>query len=585
MKKLFFIFLLILGLIFPKTSSADGTWKIKNFHSDITIQQNGKIKVVEEITADFGTSEKHGIFRDIPYLYSDKTYTQVAVEQVFQDNLPIKYTITKSSGFVSLKIGNPNQTIKGSHKYQINYTANGVLRSFNDHDELYWNVTGNSWGVDIKNASANIYLEKEGLTRISCFEGVYGSSTVCGNKLKDLRSASFNATRALLPGEGLTIVAGFEKGLFPIVVLTPPKTFFEKLMSFPSLTTAGSVVVGGFLGMIYLWWRGGRDFWLGGIKGAFNRSAKEELKPIGGHEPIIVEYTPPEDLRPAIIGVLMDARADTLDVTSTIIDLANRGFLTIAEEPKKWLFGKVDYTLKKMGKGQNTLLSYEKELMDRLFDAREEIKISELKTTFYKDLVEVKKKLYQEVVARKLFKGSPEKIRTKYLIIGIVILIASIAAVVFFAANELVFLTDLAVGAVTFGILIIIWSPFMPRRTGLGREMYRRVKGYRLFIDRAESYKQQFFERKNIFTEILPYAIVFQLTKKFAKAMSDMGIKPEQPSWYLGTQTFNAATFSSAISNFSNSFSGAIASSPGGSGFSGGGGSGGGFGGGGGGSW
>lgn len=585
MKKLFFIFLIILGLILPTTCFADEGWKIENFHSDITIQQNGKIKVTEAITADFGEFEKHGIFRDIPYLYSDKTYTEVEIEEVLQDNLPAKYTITKTSGFVSIKIGDPNRTIEGLHKYKINYTANGILRSFSDHDELYWNVTGNDWGVDSKSASANIYLEKEGLINITCYEGAYGSKNKCENKLIDSKSASFKTTKALAPRQGLTIVASFKKGLFPIVVLTSPKTFFEKITSWPSLTTAGAVIAGGFLGIIYLWLRLGRDYWLGGIKNVFERGAREELKPISGHEAVIVEYTPPENLRPAIIGVIMDERADILDVTSTIIDLANRGFITIKEVPKKWIFGKVDYALKKTVKSQASLLSYERELMDRLFDEGAEVKISKLKTTFYKDLIEVKNKLYQEVIDRKFFRSNPEKIRIKYLIVGLAVLIGGATGVILFAALEIVLLTDFSIGAVTTVLFVIIASNFMPRRTGLGREMYRRIKGYRLFIERAESYKQQFFERKNIFTDVLPYTIVFGLTEKFAKALSTMGIKPEQPSWYYGSRTFNAGAFASEISNFSNSFGGAISSSPSGSGFSGGGGSGGGFGGGGGGSW
>ena len=97
--------------------------------------------------------------------------------------------------------------------------------------------------------------------------------------------------------------------------------------------------------------------------------------------------------------------------------------------------------------------------------------------------------------------------------------------------------------------------------------------------------KLLFFEKKNMFNEVLPYTIIFGLTGKFAKALKDMGLKPANPSWYHGTQAFNALYFSSSVNNFSNSLSTAISSAPKSSGFSGGGSSGGGFGGGGGGSW
>ena len=124
----------------------------------------------------------------------------------------------------------------------------------------------------------------------------------------------------------------------------------------------------------------------------------------------------------------------------------------------------------------------------------------------------------------------------------------------------------------------------MERKTACGREMFRRAQGYELFVSTVENHRQKFFENRNMFNEVMPYAIVFGLTEKFAKAFKDMGLEPKQPSWYSGTGTFNAVAFGSTMSSFSNSLSSAMASSPGGSGFSGGSSSGG-FGGGGGGSW
>lgn len=85
--------------------------------------------------------------------------------------------------------------------------------------------------------------------------------------------------------------------------------------------------------------------------------------------------------------------------------------------------------------------------------------------------------------------------------------------------------------------------------------------------------------------EVLPYAIVFGVTKKLAQAFEEMGIQTPEPNWYVGTHPFNAAVFASSIDSFSSSLSTAIASTPSSSGSGGGGFSGGGFGGGSGGSW
>ena len=104
----------------------------------------------------------------------------------------------------------------------------------------------------------------------------------------------------------------------------------------------------------------------------------------------------------------------------------------------------------------------------------------------------------------------------------------------------------------------------------------------------AETERQRFAERENIFSEYLPYAIVFGCVERWAKAFKDIDTSAQTSSWYVGNAPFNAGLMSSSLQGFSSNLGSAIAATPGssgGSGFSGGGGAGGGGGGGGGGSW
>src|SRR5438876_5156746 len=96
-----------------------------------------------------------------------------------------------------------------------------------------------------------------------------------------------------------------------------PKMFWEKLIARPSLVTILGIFIIG-VGTVYsLWYREGRDFWFAGnLFGT--KDEKGTIKPLGSHETISVEFTPPEKLRPAEIGVLMDERADTRDVVATL---------------------------------------------------------------------------------------------------------------------------------------------------------------------------------------------------------------------------------------------------------------------------
>lgn len=571
---------------FPKTVNADEGWVIDSFQSNISILQSGEVEIKENIDVDFKYLSKHGIYRDIPYVYEkdgEKTYTEIDVKNVQQNGNKAKYSVSRNDSYLRIKIGDPDSTITGVNNYEIDYVARGILRGFEDHDELYWNVTGNYWAVPITTTSASVSLPSGQVLKTACFQGYFGSTGECvsitGNP------ALFNSSEPLGESQGMTIVAGYEKGSVPLIVVEKPKTFWEKFVEWPSLTTLGIATLFGVGTIVLLWLKNGRDYWFG--QNIFGKNTDAGVvKPIGAHEALVVEYTPPENLRPAELGTLIDERADTLDVVSTIIDLATRGFLVISEIDKKWVFGKTDYELTKKAKDPSELLKYEKMLLDELFAGRDKVKMSDLKLKFYDELKKIKEELHNELISKKLFPTDPEKVRTKYYLAGFLMLFAGVFSMGFVLASEVIVLADLCFGLFISGIVTLAFARHMPRRTAYGRELYRRVRGYRMFIEKSEKHRQKFFEKKNMFNEVLPYAIMFGLTAKFAKAMEEMGLKSASTGWYVGTHPFNMGNFSSSMNSFSNSMTSAIASTPSSSGgFSGGGSSGGGFGGGGGGSW
>src|SRR5207248_181627 len=116
----------------------------------------------------------------------------------------------------------------------------------------------------------------------------------------------------------------------------------------------------------------------------------------------------------------------------------------------------------------------------------------------------------------------------------------------------------------------------------------QKTLGFRLYMNTAEKYRQQFAEKAEIFTQLLPYAIVFGCVSRWARAFEGIDTSASN-TWYVGNAPFQAAVLSSSLESMNANISSAIASSPPSSGssspFGGGGSSGGGGGGGGGGSW
>jgi uncharacterized membrane protein len=173
------------------------------------------------------------------------------------------------------------------------------------------------------------------------------------------------------------------------------------------------------------------------------------------------------------------------------------------------------------------------------------------------------------------------------LALGIVLEAIGIGVTILLAATTHAALLGLPI--IVAGFVLMIAAHWMPYRTARGYAVLRHVDGFRRFIEESEKQRAQFAERKNLFSEYLPYAVVFGATKKWANAFAGLGDEPpDTSSWYVSQHALNYAAFSGAISSFTVSSAGTLASSPstsGSSGFSGGGFSGGGGGGGGGGSW
>ncbi len=596
MRKLLNLALLLALAVLPARAFADEGWVIERFDVDIAIHKDGSFDVVEEIAVDFQGLEKHGIFREIPVLYeweADQSKLRSidinSVGVTDDRGAAIRWDVT-TDNYLRLKIGDPNRTISGKQVYRIAYTVRGMLNPFADHDELYWNATGDQWPVPIEEASVRVNVPGGRIDRVACYMGPVGSTERCGLAKVDRALATFAAGRTLGSGEGLTFVASIPKGTVTVAAPTlqdREKTVGDALELHPAyLVVAGGTFLFVVAFLFARWYEKGRDkrytsvYQLTGDEAEASAGAFQD-------ETIVVEYEPPDNLRPAEIGVVIDERADTTDVSATIIDLAARGYLNITELEKKGWFGKTDYKLTKLKPAEAELEGYEQTIFDGLFDSGDEVELSDLKNKFYKDLKEAKKELYSRSVKLKHFARSPEKVRSTYVMWGVGLLVIggglSVLLGMFSNAGIVGF------GAALGGIPVMLFAKAMPARTAKGREIYRRSLGFKKFIEVADKSRQEFYEQQGIFERYLPYAMMFGSVRKWAGVFEELGIEVPEPTYYHGNYTtFQAAAFASSFTGFSSSVGSVMASTPGGSGgsgFSGGGSSGGGGGGGGGGSW
>jgi hypothetical protein len=569
-------FLALLLLLLPAPSRAED-FSITSFRSVIEVRDDSSLRIAETIDTVFHR-QRHGLYRDIPFRYTDElgkeSFTPVRWISVRDaSGNPWKHKVERSGGFVRIRIGDPGRFVEGRQVYVIEYSVENAVLPFPDHDELYWNITGNGWDVPIGSVSAHVAVAAGDRTleiRTGCFTGPRGSREQACTISPDRNGATFVSTRACGAGEGMTVVLGWEKG-----ILRPASPW--KATAFRLNLSENWVFLAPLLTLAYMlvrWYRRGRDpSW---------------------SDPLVVAYGPPEEggrvLLPAEVGVLLDERLDPRDVTASVVNLAVKGHVTIEERVTPGLlFDRTDYVLKKAKGAGAELPPFERLLMERLFrEHGDEVSVSDLKQRFFRNIEDLKKSAFDELGRMKLFGANPLAVTEKYRIAGFAIFFAGVGIALLASKFGLVDGDSSGIAAFLSGVVVFLLAPYMPVKTVNGVKVVGAIRGFEEFLSRTEKDRLKRMNDANLFERCLPYAIALGVSERWAKAFE--GIWQEPPRWYVsrgGFDTFRPAAFHHSLDTALSSMAAAMQSSPrsGGSGFSGGGGSGGGGGGGGGGSW
>jgi len=572
----FFLSLLLLLLLLPAPSRAED-FSITSFRSDIEVRDDASLRITETIDTLFHR-RRHGLYRDIPFRYTDElgktSFTPVRVISVRDaSGNRWKHKVGRSGGFVRVRIGDPGKFVMGRQVYVIEYSVENAVLFFPDHDELYWNITGNGWAVPIGSVSSHLAVaagDRSLELRTRCYTGPRGSREQACTASPFSNGATFVSSRAFGPREGMTVVLGWEKG---VVRPVPP----WKMFAFRLNLSRNWVFLAPLLTFAYMlvrWYREGRDPSAAG--------------------PRVVTYGPPEDdgrpLLPAEMGVLLDERFDPRDITASVVNLAVKGRIMIEERVTEGLlFDKTGYVLKKAKEPGAELPPFERLLMERLFEGHgDEVSVSDLKQRFFRNIEDLKKSAFGELERMKLFGANPLAVTQKYRIAGFAIFLAGVGIALLASKIGLVEGNSAGIAAFLSGVVVFLFAPYMPVKTVKGVRKLREILGFEEFLSRTEKDRLELLADANLFERCLPYAIALGVSERWAKAFE--GIEQEPPRWYVsrgGFDTFRPAAFHHSLDTALSSMAAAMQSSPrsSGSGSSGGGGSGGGGGGGGGGSW
>lgn len=538
---------------------------LESFAATIEVEAAGALDVREELRFRFEGSW-NGVFRSIPVRYDLGGSThRVRLEVVSVRDVsgaPLRHEVDREGAYAVVKVWVPDARDTQA-SVVLHYRVRDALRFFENHDELYWNVTGNEWDVEIESASARVVLP-DGASgrRAAAYTGAYGERGGAASVTEIEEGFFFETTAPLAFREGLTVVVGWNPG----VVHRPDA--LERLVAkgfhlflLPLLS----------LGVMWkIWAARGRD------------PQRRAITP---------RYEPPDGLGPAEAGTLIDNRPDLRDLTASLVDLAVRGYLRIHEEAPEGLgklFGRERYAFERLRPSDDALRPHERALLADLFEKGDHVSTKDLEHSFYARLPGLKGAILDQLKALGHYDHRPDKVLHFWSGLGAMATVGGAVLLAGAAANWGMHPTVGGTAGALTGLPVLLFGLLMPARTVRGTRALEETKGFQEFLDRVESDRfRRMIEGPEQFEAFLPYAMAFGVAEQWARAFE--GIYDRAPEWYVSSRggAFRPLNLVSSLDSMSTRTGQSMASAPrssSGSGFSSGGGfSGGGFGGGGGG--
>lgn len=622
------------------TLSSIETEVITSYDSTVIVEKNGDLRVSEKIAVlAYGNSINHGIFRDFPTTYVGEFgfFQKVPFDVVsaYMDGRPVNYWTESIENGVRVYLGSKESLISyGPHTFEIDYTTSKQLGSFEDHDELFYNITGNGWSFGIEKASATVILpfisdsvKASGYTGYQNEKGKDFTAKVSTDAKSKTTTINYTVTRELYSKEGFTVFVTWNKGLVDFVPLSQFNLadFLANNWLFP----VGVVFFFGIFLFYYISWS------------LVGRDPKSKA--------IYPRFEISEKLTVGMIRYINNYSVDMKAITAAIVSIAVKGYWKISME-KKWF--SQQYTVTKTGGDPSVLTEDERILVGAiLLDGEASFTFEQ---TWY-ERIQLMKKSYIDHIQHVMGEGL---VKTNYLYLGIGLVFAGVYFFLMFLGLQSVspdgaFLAVLSIFTAAFGIsmliniffvrhvretssffsrfvgtiiavvlvgagvlsavaamktfplyIIVFWVAFfilmqvfgvaLKSRSQQGADYYEEIQGFKMFLSATEEQKIKMFGKKfpmtiETFEKYLPYAIALDIEPLWSQQFENVlkGISnTEGRYWYSGSSmNFASAGF---VSSFGSSMASTLSSSataPGssGGGFSGG--SGGGGGGGGGGGW
>lgn len=527
----------VLMLSLPGVTPADAQdrtvfWNRWDVNIDNVDTSNNHFDVTELYDVEFT-----GTFRFGSRVIELTNLTGITNITVAQNGRALQSGCNQTAGTYCVSRGSDGMTIayyffqpitNGSAKFTLAYTVDGALRSYPGGDQLWWSaIPSDHFGFGIGASTITLKLPEGFAPR----EGTDPVVTYGAPATVDVNGTTITATATRQIGgeENFELRAQYPHD--PNLVAPAWQGSFDQTRAFQDNVQPIINIVVFLLSIVIA---------IGGPLLIYMRYMTKGRDPKVG---VVPEYLsePPSNLSPAVVGTLIDERADVRDVMSIMIDLARRGYIVIEEEQTQGLLGigsSSTFTFKRTDKSTSDLKPYESRFMDNVFSGdRMERTLTSLQNKFYSVIPQIQNDLYDALISEGLFPEKPNAVRTRWSFIG-VLLLGLAAAAFFFGVGalaetygDILVCIPFAIGLV--GIVALITAQAMPAKTQKGAEEAAKWNAFLEYLRHLEKYGDVGSAAQH-FDEYLPYAVAFNLDHTWMQRFRNVP-NMSVPFWYYPT--------------------------------------------------
>ena len=521
--------LLLVTLFNPGSAAAQTkSFYWERFDVDITLLENGDMQIVETQVLNFsgepftfgygailtGSEGNNDNITDISLREGDLIYRESSSNDFGT------FEVSRSSSEV--RIDWYFQPALGQHTYTFSYTVEGgvIVGTLDEGsgDQIFWKAIPSDHPGRIQNSTVTIRLPEGVEPQRYIDDGTYlieglaaGSSNLVETSASENgRIITYTLLEPLVPGQAFEVRVQFPHGILDIP--TPSWQARQQnadVYGLIGLVLSGLLFVGGPLSVLALWYARGRD-------------------PETGF--VVPDYLPepPSGLRPAVVGTLVDEKADMRDIISTLVDLAQRGYISISENKAR------NHVFTLVNEDKTGLQPYETQFIRDVFGSTTERSLSDLRYKFASKLPKLRTMLYDELLHEGFVDRSPDKVRTRYVVaaagvfalavvtfIGLVAVLPEEAAYVGCCGSMALGLTALILGIV---------GRHMPTKTAKGAEEKAKWDAFKNYLKNIEQYENM-DQAGDLFEKYLPYATAFGLDRSWIRKFASAPHTPI-PRWY-----------------------------------------------------